>query len=327
MPDVVVSENVAGAPMDALRRDLDVLFDPDLWKDPDRLAEAVASARALVVRNQTEVTAALIGGAPKLEIIARAGAGVNNVDVKAASDAGIVVAYTPSENSVSVAELTIGLMLALARKIPAADRDTKAGGWARRRFTGVELLDKTLGIVGLGRIGVLTARRARAFGMTIVAHDEFIDPGAPAITELEARLVGLDELLARSDFVSCHVPLTESTRGMFDYGRFCRMKPGAFFLNTSRGEVVDEAALVRVLREGRIAGAGLDVRAVEPPEAGPLAEMERVILTPHVAAFTDEAQHRVVESVCRDVAAVLRGGEAAGFFNFAAPRRGARGAR
>jgi len=321
MTDIVVSENVVGTPMDRLQRDFDVRFDPDLWKRRDELAAAVARAKALVVRNQTQVTAELIGAAEDLQIIARAGAGLNNVDVEAASAAGIVVAYTPDENSASVAELTLGLMLALARRIPAADRDTRSGGWARRRFTGTELLDKTLGLVGLGRIGTLTAARARAFGMTIIAHDDFIDPESPAVRQLEARLVRLDDLLAGADFVTCHVPLTETTRGMFDYARFAKMKPGAMFVNTSRGEVVDEAGLIRALREEKIAGAALDVRGVEPPGPSPLSEMDNVVLTPHIAAFTEEAQHRVVASVARDVTAVLRVEPAVGYANFPSPRR------
>ena len=321
MPDVAVTENVVGSPMESLRQDFDVLFDPHLWKDPRRLRTAVAEVRALVVRNQTQVTADLIRAAEHLQIIARAGAGVNNIDVQAASQAGIVVAYTPNENSLSVAELTIGLMLALARQISAADRDTRSGGWARRRFTGVELKDKTLGVVGLGRIGTLTAARARAFGMTIIAHDDFIDPNAPAVQEFLARLTTLDELLSEADFVTCHVPLSEATRGMFDYHRFCRMKPGAMFVNTSRGEVVDEEGLIRALEEKRLGGAALDVRQVEPPKPSPLAEMDNVILTPHIAAFTEEAQHRVVEAVSRDVRAVLRGDPAVGYFNFPSPRR------
>ncbi|NQT12811.1 MAG: hydroxyacid dehydrogenase [Planctomycetes bacterium] len=320
MPDVVVTENIVGPPMDLLRRDLDVLFDPDLWNDPQKLLAAVASTKALVVRNQTQVTADLIRTAKNLRVVARAGAGLNNIDVQATTEAGVVVAYTPNENSVSVAELTLGLMLALARKIPAADRDTRGGGWARREFTGVELMGKTLGVVGLGRIGVLTATRARAMGMTIIAHDDFIDPTAPAVLELEAQLMPLDDLLAQADFVTCHVPLTDATREMFNYDRFARMKPGAMFVNTSRGEVVDERGLVRALEEGRLRAAALDVRQTEPPEPGPLAEMENVILMPHVAAFTEEAQHRVVASVCRDVRAVLQGGEALDFANFAAPR-------
>lgn len=321
MPDVVVSENIVGAPMESLRREFEVLFDPDLWTDPEGLAAAVSEARGLIVRNQTQVTPDLVRAAKDLRIIARAGAGLNNVAVDAASAAGIVVAYTPDENSVSVAELAIGLLLALARHIPAADRDTRSGGWARRRFTGIELCERTLGVVGLGRIGRLTAARARALGMTIVAHDDFIDPKSPEVRELEARLVDLEELLAQADCITCHVPLTEATLGMFDYARFCRMKPGALFVNTSRGEVVDEEGLVRALEEKRIAGAALDVRQIEPPGPGPLSQMDNVILMPHVGAFTEEAQHRVVASVSRDVRAVLQGGAAIGYVNFPTPRR------
>ncbi len=321
MAHIVVSENIVGAAMKSLQADFNVLFDPDLWKDPGKLMGALAAAKALVVRNQTQVTADLIRASENLLIIARAGAGVNNIDVQAASEAGVVVTSTPSENSVSVAELTLGLMLALARKIPAADRDTRSGGWARRRFTGVELIEKTLGVVGLGRIGILTAARAKALGMTIIAHDDLIDPNSPTVQGLGARLVSLHELLARADFVTCHVPLTEQTERLFDYSRFCRMKNSAMFINTSRGEVVDEAGLIRALEEKRIAGAALDVRQIEPPQPGPLSQMDNVILTPHVAAFTEEAQHRVVASVCRDVAAVLRGGRAAGYCNFPSPRR------
>jgi D-3-phosphoglycerate dehydrogenase len=183
------------------------------------------------------------------------------------------------------------------------------------------LFGKTLGVVGLGRIGFLTAMRARAFGMDVLVHDTQVNPDAFTVAETRATLVSLPELLKRSDFVSVHIPETPDTIGMFDDERFELMKPGAFFINTSRGKVVDEDALVRALRQKRIAGAGLDVRMKEPPAPGPLNEMDNVILTPHIAAFTEEGQDRVVTCVCRDVAAVLRGGSAKNFFNFAAPRR------
>jgi len=321
MAEVVVSENITGTAMDTLRAEFDVAFEPDAWQQPDRLKRLLADARALIVRNQTRVTGELIQAAGKLEIIARAGAGLDNVDDAAASAAGITVSYTPDANSVSAAEMTIGLALTLARKISAADRDTRAGEWNRRTFTGVELMGKTLGIVGLGRIGTLVARRARAFGMTIIAHDEFLAPDAPRLEELEAQLVGLDELLGAADIVSCHVPLTEQTAGLFDYHRFCRMKPSGLFLNTSRGEVVDEQGLYRALSEQRLAGAALDVRQTEPPELSPLCSMDNVVLTPHIAAFTSEAQQRVVAAVCRDVRAVLNGQPAIDYANFARPER------
>jgi len=320
MADVLVTENIVGPPMTALREALDVAFEPELWKDPVELADMAARTRALVVRNQTQVTAELIGRAGKLQIIARAGAGLDNIDVEAATAAGVVVSFTPIQNSISVAELTVGLMLALARKIPTADRHVKGGGWDRRAFTGIELYGKTLGILGFGRIGFLTARRAAAFGMTVIAHDPYVDPDSLMVAEARPRMVELDELLAEADFVTCHLPGGDQTRGIVDYDRLCRMKPDAFLINVARGEVVDEPGLVRALKEGKIAGAALDVRQREPPPQGPLDEMDNVILTPHVAAFTDEAQHRVVASVCRDVEAVLAGGRAASFVNFAAPR-------
>jgi D-3-phosphoglycerate dehydrogenase / 2-oxoglutarate reductase len=325
MADVLISENIRGAPIEALRQSHQVSFQPDLWQDHDALRDAVGAARALVVRNQTRVTAELIAAAGRLEIIARAGVGLDNVDVAAASQAGVVVAYTPSQNSLSVAELTIGLMLALARKILAADRHVKQSGWARHAFTGSELYGKTLGVVGLGRIGSLTANRAAAFGMDVLAYDPYLAPAAASGAVVPLRMVALDELLAAADVVSCHLPASDETRAMFNYDRFCRMKPAAVFVNVARGEVVDEDGLIRALREGKIAGAALDVRSQEPPGPGPLCEMDNVILTPHVGAFTHEGQLRVVAAVCRDVAAVLAGAEAVDYANFPRPRRERRG--
>jgi D-3-phosphoglycerate dehydrogenase len=212
-------------------------------------------------------------------------------------------------------------MLGLARMIPLADRSTRGGAWERQKFTGAELFGKTLGIVGLGRIGFLVAMRARAFGMHILAHDNFISPDSFIVSECGATLVTLDELLERSDFISVHTPATPQTRGMFNEQLFSRMKSGAFFINTSRGEVVDEAALIAALQQKKIAGAALDVRGKEPPEKSPLGEMDNVILTPHIAAFTVEGQRRVGQSVCHDVAAVLRGERPRYFVNFPAPAK------
>jgi D-3-phosphoglycerate dehydrogenase / 2-oxoglutarate reductase len=322
MPDILVTENITGAEMDALRSAFDVVSEPQLWQSPDELHRRIEDFRAIVVRNQTKVNAELMAAGKRLEVIARAGVGLDNVDAAAASAAGIVVVYAPEQNSISVAELAIGMMLALARQLPAADASTKSGKWERQRFTGTELFNKTLGIVGLGRIGFLTAMRARAFGMEILAHDNFVNPDSFVVSECRAKLVGLDELLERSDVISCHLPETPQTMGLFNYERFSRMRSGAIFVNTSRGGVVDEADLVRALREKKLAGAALDVRAKEPPEKSELAEMENVLLTPHIAAFTVEGQRRVVTSVCRDVAAVLRGQPAKNYFNFPTPRRG-----
>ena len=322
MRDILVTENVTGTEMDSLRRTFDVHFDGDLWKSPEQIRRLIGDYHAIIVRNQTEVDAAMISAGKRLQVIGRAGVGLENVDTAAASAAGIVVAYAPEQNSLSVAELAIGLMLSLARMLPAADRSTKSGHWDRRRFVGTELYGKTLGIIGLGRIGFLTAMRARAFGMHIIVHDTQVSPDAFTVVESHARLVTLPELLGTSDFVSCHVPETPSTIGMFDEARFAQMKPSAFFLNTARGRVVNEDALVRALKDKVIAGAALDVRVTEPPApGGPLVEMDNVILLPHVGAFTVEGQERVVSSVCRDVAAVLGGGAARNCFNFPRPKK------
>jgi D-3-phosphoglycerate dehydrogenase len=320
MSEILVSENITGEAMTRLRESHDVAFEPDLWNDAGRLAERLQTARAIIVRNQTQVTRELIAAAPALQIIGRAGAGLDNIGTDAASEAGVVVSYTPSENSISVAELVLGFMLTAVRRIPDAWQDTRSGGWNRMQFVGGELFGKTLGIVGLGRIGRLVAERARAFGMTIIAHDEFIDPQSPFVAELGATLTSLDSLLGQSDFVSVHVPLTPETRGCFCDDLFQKMKPSAWFINASRGEVVDEAGLLRALNESRIAGAALDVRAQEPPQDSELAKRDNVILTPHIGAFTHEAQERVVAAVCSDVVAVLSGNAASNAFNFPMPQ-------
>lgn len=319
-PKILITEKISGPALERLAAAFAVDCQPEWWRSPEQIKAALPDCRAWIVRNQTKVTAELIAAAPRLEVIGRTGVGLDNIDVAAASAAGVVVVSTPDQNSISVAELVLAMMLALARKLVPADRDTRGGGWDRHRFTGVELYGKTLGLVGLGRIGFLTALRARALGMQIVAHDAYISPDAAAVSETRAQLVGLDELLARSDFVSCHVPLTEETRRLFAYERFCQMKPSAFFLNLSRGEVVDEAGLIRALQEQRLAGAGLDVREAEPPAVSPLGAMDNVILTPHIAALTREAQDRVVAAICSDVTSVLLHAPAKNFVNFPRPR-------
>jgi phosphoglycerate dehydrogenase-like enzyme len=285
MRDVLVTENIVGSEMESLKGRFDVAFEPEIWSTPDRLQEMIVDFRAIVVRNQTRVTSELIASAPHLQVIGRAGAGLDNIDLDAASSAGIVVAYTPRDS------------------------------------TGIELYGKTLGLVGLGRIGYRVGARAKAFGMDVVACDLYANPDAITVSELFARMMDLDELLGLADFVSCHVPLTSETVGLFNYEKFCKMKSTAYLINTSRGEVVDEEALAQALKEKRIAGAGLDVRQEEPPPKGPLSEMDNVILTPHIGAFTREGQERVVSSVCRDVAAILAGGEAKNYFNLPKPKR------
>ncbi|MCA9020625.1 MAG: hydroxyacid dehydrogenase [Planctomycetaceae bacterium] len=300
--------------MNRLIQEQDVEFDAYLWQNTDLLKQKIQNTKALIVRNQTKVDRELIDAAPELKIIARAGVGLDNVDTEYAHEKGIIVCFTPDANSISVAELTIGLMLALMRKIPEARQDTLTGGWNRLKFTGSELYGKSFGLIGMGRIGSLTAARAKAFGMKILAADPFLKADAPQLKELDATLLPLDELLAESDVVSCHSPLTPDTRKMLTYQHFRRMKPDAFFINTSRGEVVDERGLTQALLEHKLAGAALDVRETEPPQQSPLNQMENVILTPHIAAFTVEAQDRVVDSVCEDVRLVLSGKKAINVF-------------
>ena len=260
MKAILITEDIAGQGMETLKEKFHVVFEPDLWREPERLQASLPEFRAVIVRNQTRLTSSIIRAAPQLQVIGRAGAGLDNIDLEAAASAGIVVVYTPEQNSISVAELTLGMMISLARKIVPANRSTKSGQWKRREFTGVELYGKTLGLVGLGRIGYRVGKRAKAFGMKILAHDIYANPDAVLVSELSAQMVDMDELLRRSDYVSCHVTLTVETKGLFDYGKFRKMKPSAFFINTSRGEVVDEEALIKALEEKHMAGAGLDVR-------------------------------------------------------------------
>ncbi len=321
MRDVLVTENIAGDGMDALKKRFDVALEPQLWKDQEALLRVIGAFRAIVVRNQTKVDRELIMAAKNLLVIGRAGVGLDNVDVAAASERGVVVAFTPEQNAISVAELTLGLMLSLARHIPMADVSTKAGKWERQVFTGTELFGKTLGLIGLGRIGLLVATRARAFGMKVIAHDAYVSPDSVAVADSGATLVSMDELLSQADVISVHVPKTPLTQGFIDAGKLAVMKRNVLFINTSRGEVVNESALLAALKEKRIAGAALDVRAQEPPSSGELEALANVILVPHIGAFTMEGQKRVVTSICGDVAAVLRGEEPKHFVNFARPRR------
>ncbi len=310
MTDILVTEKISRQGIEELKKRFAVEYAPELWESPAGLTQKISTCKGIIVRNQTKITRELIAAAPLLQVIGRAGAGLDNIDLQAAREARIPVVYTPEQNSISVAELALGMMLNLARHIGPADRDTKQGKWDRHRFTGIELYGKTLGIVGMGRIGYRTACRARAFGMEIIAHDEYANPDGILVSELRVQLVSLAELLGRADFVSCHLPLTPETRELFDYEKFCMMRPTSYFLNTSRGEVVDEKGLIAALAGGKIAGAALDVRQEEPPPSDALTGMDNVILTPHIAAFTVEGQDRVVSSVCRDVMAVLSGGTA-----------------
>lgn len=319
---ILITEDVTGIGIERLKGKYLVSADPDLWKKIPELGKAIENVEALIVRNQTKVNAALLSGAKSLQVIGRAGAGYDNIDVAAASQAGVVVSYSPEENAVSVAEHVFALLLALARKIPGADRSVKNGGWERKKYHGCELLGKTLGILGLGKIGFRVAMRAKAFGLRLIAHDAFLSSTSLHVTESGATLVSLDQLLAESDFLTVHLPLTEKTKGVLDAKAFQRMKATAFIINTSRGEVLSEADLAEALKNGRLAGAALDVREKEPPSSSPLHAMENVVLTPHTAALTYEAQDKVVEAVAEDVDRVLSGQAALRFVNFAVPKKG-----
>ncbi|HEX6203432.1 MAG TPA: hydroxyacid dehydrogenase, partial [Thermoanaerobaculia bacterium] len=270
-----------------------------------RLGELIAGFDALVVRSMTKVTRELLAAADRLRVIGRAGIGVDNVDVAAATERGILVVNAPTANVLSATEHTFALLLALARKVPAADRSMKAETWDRKSFTGSELHGKTLGVIGFGRIGQGVARRARAFEMSVVAYDPFLDKAAAR--RLEVELLPLDELLARADAVTLHTPLTEQTKDLLDAGRIARMKPGALLVNAGRGGTVDEAALLAALDEGRLGGAALDVFAAEPPTDWALARHPAVVATPHIGAQTREAQERIATETSEMVLAALAG--------------------
>jgi D-3-phosphoglycerate dehydrogenase len=320
---ILITENIIGPGIDGLRENYDCRWDKDLWQKPEEILGIADRFEAIIVRNQTKVTADLLKAATRCQVIGRAGVGVDNVDVKAASELGIVVAFTPEENAISVAEEVLGMMLCLAKRFVGADASVKAGKWDRMAFLGVELFGKTLGIIGLGKIGARVAMRARAFGMRIIAYDPYLTRHHIHVTESQAELVDLETLLRTSDFITIHLPLTAETQHLIDKDRLSRMKPTAYLINTSRGPIVDEADLYEALDRKVIAGAALDVREEEPPKASPLNGLENILLTPHVAAFTVEAQDKVQESLSEDVDRVLTGKPALRFANFARPKRSA----
>ncbi|MDR7586444.1 MAG: phosphoglycerate dehydrogenase [Armatimonadota bacterium] len=303
-PRVLVTEPIDPAGLALLRQVADVDLRTDL--SPDALLDAVRACDALIVRSETPVTAAVIEAAPRLQVIGRAGVGVDNIDLDAATRRAVVVVNAPRASTVAAAEHTLALLLALVRHIPQADASVRAGRWERSRFVGVEVRDKVLGIVGLGQIGQEVARRARGLAMHVIAHDPYLP--AEVAARLGVPLVPLDEPLARSDVVTLHVPLTEATRGMLGREAIARMKPGARLINAARGGLVDEEALLDALDRGHLAGAALDVFTQEPPRNPRLTAHPRVVLTPHLGASTAEAQAAVAVDVARQVVAVLQGG-------------------
>jgi D-3-phosphoglycerate dehydrogenase / 2-oxoglutarate reductase len=298
---VLVKEPIAEAGIRLLQE----RFDVDVVGDGP-LEERIGKYDAIVIRSATKLTADVLGRADRLKVIGRAGVGVDNVDVDAATRRGIVVANAPESTVVSAAEHAVGLLVALARHIPQAHASLKQGRWERGSYGGIELEGKTLGVLGFGRIGQQVARRAVGLGMRVVAHDPFVSRERYRELGVE-RAESADEVLAQADFLTLHLPLSEETRGSLDAAAFGRMRPGSRLINAARGELVDEEALLDALRSGHLAGAALDVFSAEP-YSGPLLELDNVVVTPHLAASTEEAQDRAGVIVAEQVAAALEGG-------------------
>ncbi len=271
----------------------------------DELLQIVGEYDALIVRGRTKVTPAVFAAGKNLKVVGRAGVGVDNIDLNAAKEAKVTVVNSPLATSVSVAELTMGLMLSVVRDIPRADATMKAGKWLKKEFEGGELYKKTLGVIGFGRIGVAVANRAKAFEMDVIGYDPLIP--AEEIKKRGGVPVTLDELLAKADVITMHIPLTAESRGMLNADAFAKMKDGVRIVCAARGGVIDEDALLQALESGKVAAAGLDVFTAEPPGLTPLVSHPHVICTPHVGAQTVEAQGRAANDIATEVVAALKG--------------------
>ena len=300
---VLVAESLAAEGIELLRASHDV--DEKLGLERAELASILPDYDALVVRSQVKVDAELIAAGTRLVVIGRAGVGVDNVDLDAATRAGITVVNAPTGNTIAAAEHTLALLYGLARRIATADASMRRGEWKRAQFTGVELRGKTLGIVGLGKIGQAIAVRARAMEMTVIGSDPFVTPDQAANVGVE--LVAFDDLVARADAITVHVPMTRATRGLINAATIERMKPAVLLLNVARGGILDEADVAEALRTGRIAGAAFDVFEAEPPTGSPLLDAPNTLLTPHLGASTAEAQVLVAEEVAEQILEVLEG--------------------
>jgi D-3-phosphoglycerate dehydrogenase len=302
-PVVLIAEELSPATVDALGPDFEVRYCDGA--DRADLLAAIVDADAILVRSATQVDAEAIAAARKLRVIARAGVGLDNVDITAATKAGAMVVNAPTSNITSAAELTIALILASARNVASANAALKGGKWARSKYTGIELDGKTVGIVGLGKIGALVSARLIPFGVTLLAYDPYVQAGKAA--QIGAKLVTLDELLAESDFITVHMPKTPETVGLIGEEALRKVKPTVRIINVARGGLVDEAALAAAIKEGRVAGAGIDVYAKEPTTESPLFELDSVVVTPHLGASTDEAQEKAGIAVARSVRQALAG--------------------
>jgi D-3-phosphoglycerate dehydrogenase len=301
---VLISEKLADPGIELLKRDFEV--DVRLGLTPEELLESIGDYDGLIVRSATRVTAEVIGRADNLKAIGRAGIGVDNIDIEAATKRGVIIANAPESNTVAAAEHTLGLMLAAARRIPAADSSLRHGEWKRSAFKGVEVSGKTLGLIGLGHVGAIVARGALGMGMRVLAYDPYVSEDRMRSMNVE-RAETTDEVFGQSDFLSLHVPRTPQTVGLVNEDSLAKMKTTAYLINVARGGIVDETALYNALKEGAIAGAALDVFAEEPTTASPLFALPNVVVTPHLGASTAEAQDRAGVTAAEQVATALRG--------------------
>jgi len=313
-PKVLVSDKLSETAVQIFRdRGIDVDFMPDLGKDKDALLAAIPAYDGLAIRSATKVTAKLLDAAENLKVIARAGIGVDNVDIPAASKKGVIVMNTPFGNSITTAEHAIALMFAVARQLPEANASTQAGKWEKARFMGTEITNKTLGLIGAGNIGSIVADRALGLKMKVIAYDPFLSEERAA--RLGVEKVEMDELLARADFITLHVPLTDKTRGILNAEAIAKMKKGVRVINCARGGLVDEAALAEAIKSGHVAGAGFDVYEVEPAKDSPLFGLPNVVCTPHLGASTMEAQENVAVQVAEQMSDYLLTGAVANALN------------
>jgi D-3-phosphoglycerate dehydrogenase len=314
-PRVLISDALSPAAVQIFKdRGIDVVFDAALGKDKDKLAAMIGEFDGLAIRSATKVTAKLLESATKLKVIGRAGIGVDNVEIPAATAKGIIVMNTPFGNSITTAEHAIALMFALARQIPSADQSTQAGKWEKNRFMGVELEAKTLGLIGAGNIGSIVARKALGIGMKVVAYDPYLTP--ERALQIGVEKVELDTLLARADVITLHVPFTEQTKNILSREALAKTKKGVRIINCARGGLVDEEALAEAIKAKHVAGAAFDVFAVEPAETNPLFGLENVICTPHLGASTNEAQENVALQVAEQMADYLLTGAISNAVNF-----------
>jgi D-3-phosphoglycerate dehydrogenase len=315
MPKVLVSDKISPASLEIFKQQgVEVDYLPDVGKDKDKLAEIIGDYDGLAIRSATKVTEKIIAAADNLKVIGRAGIGVDNVDIPAATAKGIIVMNTPFGNSITTAEHAISLMLAIARQIPEADASTRASKWEKSRFMGVEVTNKTLGLIGAGNIGSIVADRAQGLKMKVVAFDPFLTP--ERALDMGVEKVELDDLLARADFITLHTPLIDATRNILDADALAKTKKGVRIVNCARGGLIDEAALKTALESGQVAGAALDVFAEEPAKDNPLFDVPNVICTPHLGASTSEAQENVALQVAEQISAYLVTGEITNALNF-----------